>query len=304
MFKTLYLGSLYGTKIFIHWSFWILAILIFMTQLPNGLTRALALLGFVFAVFACVFLHELGHALAARSFGRKTLDITLLPIGGVARIEGGQIDPWPDGWIAAAGPAVNFLIAFLLWAGVSIAAVFRMDFAWGDFPWIDFKQLPEWTWAKQLLVANLLLAFFNLIPAFPLDGGRIFRSLLCFRVSRQNAIEISSRVGQWIAGMWILYSLIQFDLLGVFFGIAIFAINAAQRLQSQWIVVGQDGVFRGTSPMGWPGAPFNETDSFGNTSSFGNTGSFGDTIDAVDVRNLDPDSKDPPRRRFGDPNVP
>jgi len=286
MFKTLYLGTLYGTKIYIHWSFWILAILVFVSQLPSGLGRSMAMLGFVFAVFGCVFLHELGHALAARYFGRSTLDITLLPIGGVARIQGGDLNPWPDGWIAAAGPAVNFVIALLLWTSVSLVSVFQLDSGWGDFPWIDFQQLPQWTWAKQLLIANLILAVFNLIPAFPLDGGRILRSLLCSVVDRSRAIDISSRVGQWIAVFWILYSLSRFDLLGIFFGIAIYGINAAQRLQSQWIVVSRG------SGMGQDASAFS-TESWRQANE-------GGTIDAVEVRHVDP--RDVPSRFDRDSN--
>lgn len=278
MFKTIYLGKLYGTKIYIHWSFWILAILVFLMQLPSGLERAMSMLGFVFAVFGCVFLHELGHALAARSFGRSTLDITLLPIGGVARIQGGDLDPWPDGWIAAAGPAVNFAIAFLIWVSASLVFAFRLGLGWDDASMFDFNMLPEWTWAKQLLFANLVLAVFNLIPAFPLDGGRIFRSLLCAVVDRSRAIDISSRVGQWIAAIWILYSLIRLDFLGVVFGIVIYGINAAQRLQSQWIVVSRGGGSGSDSTPYSPG-PWGAANQ-------------GDTIDAVEVRHVEPrDSK-------------
>lgn len=267
MLKTLYLGNLYGTKIYIHWSFWILAIFVFVGNLSRGFGPATAAVGFIFSVFACVFLHELGHALAARFFGRPTIDITLLPIGGIARIQGGKLDPWPDGWIAFAGPVVNFVIATVLWLFLFLGAL----------PTIDLSRIGELTWAQQLLVANIALAVFNLLPIFPLDGGRILRSLLCYFTSREKAIDISARVGQFGAGLWILFSLWHLDFFGVIFGVAIYSINAFQRLQSKWIVVNQSG-------RTWP-FPEDDTNPFG----FDTPGHRGraDTIDAEDVRTVE-----------------
>jgi Zn-dependent protease len=227
MFRTLYLGTIFGTKIYIHWSFWILAIFVFLTNLSRGWGAAVSALGFVFSVFGCVFLHELGHVLAARYFGRPTLDINLLPIGGVARIQGGKLDPWPDGWIALAGPTVNFAIATLLLLGLSIGAL----------PSLEWAKFSELSWAQQLLVANIALAVFNLLPLFPLDGGRILRALLCYFTSRQNAVDISARVGQWGSGLWILFCLWHLDFIGVLFGIVLFGINSFQRIQSRLVIL-------------------------------------------------------------------
>jgi len=264
MFKTLYLGNLYGTKIYIHWSFWILAIFVFVGNLSRGFGPATAALGFVFSVFACVFLHELGHALAARYFGRPTIDITLLPIGGIARIQGGKLDPWPDGWIAIAGPMVNFSIALVLWIGLFLGAT----------PAIDVRNISELSWAHQLLIANLALGLFNLLPLFPLDGGRILRSLLCYFTSRENAVDISARVGQLGAVLWILYCLWHLDFIGVFFGIVIYGINSFQRLQSRMIVVNPSG-------RSWP-FPTDNDGPFGFESATRQGRS--DTIDAEDIR--------------------
>lgn len=267
MFKTLYLGNLYGTKIYIHWSFWILALFVFLGNLSRGFGPATAALGFVFSVFGCVFLHELGHALAARYFGRPTLDITLLPIGGIARIQGGRLDPWPDGWIAIAGPIVNFAIALVLWLGLFVGAL----------PAMDLGKISELSWAQQLLVANLALAIFNLLPLFPLDGGRILRSLLCYFTSREKAIDFSARVGQWGAGLWILFCLWHLDFIGVIFGVVLFGINSFQRLQSRLIVINQSG-------RAWP-FPTDPRDPFG-FDGYGRP-ERSDTIDAEDVRVVD-----------------
>jgi Zn-dependent protease len=267
MFKTLYLGNIYGTKIYIHWSFWILALIVFLSNLSQGFGAAVSAVGFVFSVFACVFLHELGHAWAARRFGRPTLDITLLPIGGIARIQGGTLDPWPDGWIAIAGPLVNFAIAAILGLGLSVGAL----------PSMDFTKISQMSWAQQLLIANLALAVFNLLPLFPLDGGRILRSLLCYFTSRPRAIEYSARIGQWGAGFLILFFLWNLDFVGVLFGIVLYGINSLQRLQSKLIVIQQSG-------RSWP-FPVNPNEPFGFDPPQWPRRS--DTIDAEQVRQVD-----------------
>ena len=248
MFKTLYLGNIYGTKIYIHWSFWILALIVFLSNLSQGFGAAVSAVGFVFSVFACVFLHELGHAWAARRFGRPTLDITLLPIGGIARIQGGTLDPWPDGWIAIAGPLVNFAIAAILGLGLSVGAL----------PSMDFTKI-------------------NLLPWVPLDGGRILRSLLCYFTSRPRAIEYSARIGQWGAGFLILFFLWNLDFVGVLFGIVLYGINSLQRLQSKLIVIQQSG-------RSWP-FPVNPNEPFGFDPPQWPRRS--DTIDAEQVRQVD-----------------
>lgn len=287
MFKTLYLGNIYGTKIYIHWTFWILALIVFFSNVSRGVGPAISAVGFIFSVFACVFLHELGHAGAARYFGRPTLDITLLPIGGIARIQGGQLDPWPDGWIAIAGPVVNFAIAILLGLGLSIGAL----------PALELSKIQEMSWAQQLLVANLVLAVFNLMPLFPLDGGRILRCLLCYFTSRENAIEYSARVGQFGAGFLTLFFLWNWNFTMVLFGIVLYGINSFERLQSKLIVINQSG-------RAWP-FPIHPNEPFG----FDPPGwpRRSDTIDAEQVRQVDRpnDSQDDldqhPRRNFPAP---
>jgi Zn-dependent protease len=265
MFRTLYLGKLQGAKIYIHWSFWVLAVFVFLSGLSQGLSHAIALLGFVLAVFGCVFLHELGHAVAAKAFGKRTHDITLLPIGGVARIEGGNMSAVAEGWVAIAGPAVNFVIALALLIGSSLSGA-TLDF--------DPGQVGKLSAVQQLIVANLVLGIFNLLPAFPLDGGRLLRSVLCYWLDRPAALQLSSRIGQWTSGLLLLSSIVWWNGMGILFGIVLFLINTFQRLQARVAIAATEGsIFESAWP---PNPPFDGSNRFDDSN----------TIDAVEVREV------------------
>lgn len=292
MLQTLYVGNFYGTRIYIHWSFWILALLVFLGNLPSGFSVAMSVLGFVFAVFTCVLLHELGHALAARAFGRATRDITLLPIGGVARIEGSDQDAWADGWIAFAGPAVNLAIACVLG---------MLHWVFGEPGAAAPTELAQMSPLQQLLLANLFLAISNLIPIFPLDGGRILRSLLCYRFDRPTAHGIASRVGQWGSGLLILLGIVWFNFGMFLMGLILLMVNTFQRLQSRIVILQRDA--QSQSPDGtawggpwsggqWPGGPWSGGQWPGSAEG---RRPYGDTIDAVDVREVPPESPSRPR---------
>jgi Zn-dependent protease len=186
------LGSPFGIDVFLHWTFAILLVWVGWLHLSDGSSLALAVRGvlLVTAVFGCVILHELGHALMARRFGVRTLDITLYPIGGVARLESIPVDPRQELAVALAGPAVNVVLAVALL--VVLAAVGGMGEI-GSVPTVGSQFLAS------LFLFNVVLALFNLLPAFPMDGGRALRALLAMRMDRVRATRVAAGIGQTFA---------------------------------------------------------------------------------------------------------
>ena len=153
----------------------------------GGSAAAVAGLLLIFLLFACVVLHEFGHAFAAKAFGINTPDITLLPIGGVARLERMPEEPVQELIIAAAGPAVNVIIAICLFlTGGSFV-----------YPPTGASSLND-----ILLTINVVLLLFNLLPAFPMDGGRVLRALLATRISYARATQVAATIGQGCAFMF------------------------------------------------------------------------------------------------------
>jgi len=192
-----HLGRIFGIPTRIHASFALVLLWIGISTWSAAHSGAAVVFGLVFAlaVFACVLLHEFGHALVARRFGIGTRRITLLPIGGVAELERSPSDPRAEMWIAAAGPAVNFAIAaalgligagFGLLGGAGVVSVVFSGLVW----------------------ANLMLGLFNLVPAFPMDGGRVFRAWAARRYGRLRATEYATKLGRALAvgfGLWGLF---------------------------------------------------------------------------------------------------
>lgn len=190
------LGRPFGIKLFVHWTFLLLIGWILFNEYRGGgdWNSAAWTVGFVLAIFACVTLHELGHALAARQYGINTRDINLLPIGGVANLEKIPRDPKQELWVAAAGPLVNVGIAALLYLGL------RLTGALPDMAELANQEEPVGITANTFLPAlmsiNVVLVLFNLIPAFPMDGGRMLRALLATRMDHLKATEAAVGVGQ------------------------------------------------------------------------------------------------------------
>ncbi|HEX4174105.1 MAG TPA: site-2 protease family protein [Acetobacteraceae bacterium] len=193
------IGSVAGTAIRIHVTFLLLLLWITITYYIQGGTQA-AIQGvtFVVLVFVCIVLHEFGHVLAAKRYGVQTPDITLLPIGGVARLSRIPEHPGQELVIALAGPAVNVIIAAFLY------------FVLGTLPTLAGTDLqsPGSDMLERLASVNVFLVLFNLIPAFPMDGGRVLRALLAYRMSYIRATQLAASIGQGVAFL--------FGLLGLF----------------------------------------------------------------------------------------
>ncbi len=193
-------GQLAGIDVYVHATFLLLlAWLGLVYGQKGGLPAALHGIFFILLLFGCVVLHELGHALTARRFGIRTRNIVLLPIGGVASLERMPDDPKQEILVALAGPAVNIAIAALLWVFLSVQPVVRLS---------DAGIPVEGGILQNLLVLNLFLALFNLLPAFPMDGGRVLRALLALRMDRVRATRTAALVGQ-MAALW-------FGFMGLF----------------------------------------------------------------------------------------
>jgi Zn-dependent protease len=187
------LGQAFGIGIYIHWTFGLLVgwIVLSYGSAGAGFAQIVDALVLVGAVFGCVTLHELGHSLAARHYGINTRHITLLPIGGVAMLDRMPRNPRHELVIAVAGPAVNvaiigvlLILSFLAGLGANLTG---------------FNLSPGGGLISNLIVVNTILVLFNMIPAFPMDGGRVFRSLLSMKKGHLRATQIAATTGKTLA---------------------------------------------------------------------------------------------------------
>ncbi|NUO80200.1 site-2 protease family protein, partial [candidate division KSB1 bacterium] len=196
------IGSYAGIGVYIHATFLLIIGWVVWTHWSAGQSLAMTINGllFVFALFGCVLLHEFGHALTAKRYGIKTRDITLLPIGGVARLERMPDDPKQELWVALAGPAVNVVIALALFVWLQITAAFEP---------VENLTVTGGSFAERLMLVNVSLVLFNLLPAFPMDGGRVLRALLATRKDYARATQIAASIGQGMA--------LVFGFLGLFY---------------------------------------------------------------------------------------
>jgi Zn-dependent protease len=186
------LGRFAGIDVFVHATF---LLLIGWVGYSHWLERqnwndVLTGILFILALFLCVVLHEYGHALTARRYGIKTRDITLYPIGGVARLERMPEKPIEELWVALMGPAVNVVIAVLLFAYLLVTN--------GLVPLTDLT-VSSGSFVERLMMVNISLVLFNLIPAFPMDGGRVLRALLAMRMDYVRATQVAAVIGQGLA---------------------------------------------------------------------------------------------------------
>lgn len=208
------LGSirLFGIPVRFHFTFWLGLAWLISTgvggqQSPIGNTI------FVVALCASVLLHEAGHALMARRFGIKTVEIVMLPLGGLTRLER-QPGSGEEFWVALAGPLVNFVIG-----GSLVGWIYSQG---GTLSMDHWEKIADGNIASRLAVANLALSLFNLLPAFPMDGGRVMRSLLAARRSYEEATRLTARLGTAIAAAMGLYGLLSANFLVVFLAFFVF----------------------------------------------------------------------------------
>ncbi len=205
---SLQIARLFGIPVFVHWSFsFLLLFIVYLGKSINGGWEFIAFMALsVLALFGCVVLHEFGHALSARYFGVRTQDITILPIGGVARLDRLPENPFQEFIVAIAGPAVNVVICILL--GLIIFLFYDLPFGMSEMVSGKINGITFISFLITLMRANFLLVIFNMVPAFPMDGGRVFRALLSMRFGRTWATKMASILGQVIAVGFLIFALL------------------------------------------------------------------------------------------------
>ena len=224
---SLNVGSIAGTAVRIHVTFLLLLAWIGFSAFQSGGSQAaVSGVAFIILLFACVLAHEFGHIFMARRFGIPTPDVTLLPIGGVATLERMPEKPREQLLVAIAGPAVNVVIAaaLLLWLALTANPA---EVATG----MSKVEDPNVSLLARLAAANIVLVVFNLIPAFPMDGGRVLNAILAMRMDKRRALEISARIGQVMAFVFGFLGLANGNPLLVFIAIFVY-IAAASEVQS------------------------------------------------------------------------
>lgn len=214
---SLKLGKIAGIGLFVHWTFSLLILFIVYTNYKAGQNSIQILWSvlFILCIFLTVFMHELGHALTAKKFGIKTKDITLLPIGGVAQLERLPEKPSEELMVALAGPLVNIVLALITSLFISLPNTSQEMVSQLD------NGVNAGNFFLNFYLVNIILAFFNLIPAFPMDGGRVLRALLSYKLERHQATKIAARIGQALAIGFVLLGFYYNPFL-IFIGIFVF----------------------------------------------------------------------------------
>ncbi|MBI2920237.1 MAG: site-2 protease family protein [Planctomycetes bacterium] len=226
------IATVAGIPIYIHATFLLLLVWVALSHYMDGGSVARAAEGVLFIgiVFAIVVLHELGHAITAKRFGIRTRDITLLPIGGVARLERMPDKPWQELLVAVAGPAVNVALA---------AVFFGVLAAQNRIPDLFATEMTRGSLVARLVWINTALAVFNMLPAFPMDGGRVLRALLAMQMDYVAATQLAARIGQ---GMALLFGILGLATNPFLAFIALFvwigASEEAGAVQVRWALSG------------------------------------------------------------------
>jgi Zn-dependent protease len=210
---SLTIGRIAGTDVRLHFTFLLfLAWIGIADYLQGGIAAAIDSVAFLLLVFLCVTLHEFGHIAMGRRFGIRTPQVILSPIGGIASMERMPEKPVQELLVAIAGPLVNVVIALLLALGfgISLSGMTGADFEAASL-------------AERLLIVNVVLVLFNMVPAFPMDGGRVLRALLAMRMGAPRATALAARIGQGFAFLFVLLGLFYNPILmlvGIFIYLA------------------------------------------------------------------------------------
>jgi Zn-dependent protease len=221
-------GRIFGIKLRIHLTFFLLLLYVFFSDIKQGFGQAGLSVLFVCAIFACVVIHELSHSLVARRFGREPKSITLLPIGGVAAIDMMPTKPSQEIAISIVGPATNIVIAILL----ALFGGVKMAVALSNNSGLTASQI----FITDLIAANIVLAVFNLIPALPMDGGRVFRSILALKFGFLRATLWAVTIGKVIAVLFIILGFFYNPWL-VLIGLFIFSGANSERQQAIYLTM-------------------------------------------------------------------
>ncbi len=228
------IATIAGIPIYLHWSFWLLFVWVAISSILAGqgqpdllLSRLMLILGLVVSVI----LHELGHAFAARAFGIPTRDITMYPFGGVASLARLPDKPLQELIVALAGPLVNFLLigvfGLLLWLS-GAPQVFSAEVLLTGRASLP----PLWYFLYSLAAMNGILALFNLLPAFPMDGGRVLRALLAMRLPYVRATQVAALIGQAFAVLFILVGVLGNPVL-ILVGFFVFVAASQERKHAE-----------------------------------------------------------------------
>lgn len=215
----------FGVPVRLHFTFIILLAFLILIGVGGGQSTLMSVL-YIVALFASVLLHELGHVVVAKRYGIRTIEITMYPIGGVSRMER-QPKPNEELWVSLAGPTVNLVLS---------AALLGYLYAWGQLvPFAHLFAPSDKNLLQRIAMGNLILAAFNLIPAFPMDGGRVLRAILARSRPAEEATRMAAKAGMMLAFVMLLVGVFSMQFMLVF--IAFFVYLGAS--QEQVVAVGR-----------------------------------------------------------------